>query len=426
MSEFLKDLEWRGLIHDMTPGTEKYLSQKGATAYIGFDPTSDSLHIGSLLPIMLLVQLQRFGHKPIALVGGATGMIGDPSGKSQERNLLTEEQIEDNIKGIKKQLSKFLNFDLEENPAKIINNYDWFKKMGSIEFLRDVGKHITVSYMMAKDSVKNRLETGISFTEFSYQLLQAYDFAYLSQSDDCFLQMGGSDQWGNMTTGVELVRRKYNKVAYALTCPLVTKSDGGKFGKTEQGNVWLAPEKTSPYEFYQFWINSSDEDAEKYLKIFTLFSRHEIESFVKKHKESPNERYLQKTLARDLTCRVHSEKDYDIALKSSAILFGKGTNEMLKSLNEEDFLSVFKGVPLCQLSLDEFDSDMGILDLLSEKTGFLSSKGEVRRALKENSLSVNQIKVNDPEYNIDKGDLLNDKYLLVQRGKKKKFLIVFN
>ncbi|HIF13865.1 MAG TPA: tyrosine--tRNA ligase [Bacteroidetes bacterium] len=426
MSEFLKELKWRGLIHDMTPGTEKYLGDKGATAYIGFDPTSDSLHIGSLLPIMLLVQFQRFGHKPIALVGGATGMIGDPSGKSQERNLLTEAQIEQNIEGIKKQLSKFLDFELKHNAAKIINNYDWFKGMGSIEFLRDIGKHITVSYMMAKDSVKNRLETGISFTEFSYQLLQAFDFAYLAESDNCLLQMGGSDQWGNMTTGVELVRRKNNKEAFALTCPLVTKSDGGKFGKTEQGNIWLDPAKTSPYQFYQFWINTSDDDAEKYIKIFTLFSKSEVDSLMKKHNSSPNERYLQKALARDLTCRVHSEKDYDIAIKSSAILFGKGTNEMLKSLNEEDFLSVFEGVPLCQLNINDIEPGIGILDLLSDKTGFLASKGEVRRALKENSLSINQIKVKDPELNIGLNDLINGKYILVQRGKKKKFLIVFS
>ena len=425
MKGFLEELEWRGLIHNITPETEAYLEKGNACAYIGFDPTSDSLHIGSLLPIMLLVQFQRHGHKPIALVGGATGMIGDPSGKSKERNLLSKSDIEHNIQGIRAQLEKFLDFNCGPSSAKIANNYDWFENMGSIAFLRDIGKHLTVSYMMAKDSVKNRLETGISFTEFSYQLLQAYDFAYLAENENCRLQMGGSDQWGNMTSGVELIRRKDGGEAYALTCPLVTKSDGGKFGKTEQGNVWLDKEKTTPYQFYQFWINSSDEDALKYLKIFTLLTKEDIHAIANEHQKAPHLRLMQKALAKEICILVHSEEAYESAVKASQILFGKGSTELLKSLNEKDFLSIFEGVPKFELNKSDLVEGIGLLDLLADKTQFLNSKGEVRRAIKENSLSINQQKVTNPDYVVEEKDLLNAKYLLAQRGKKKKFLVVF-
>ena len=421
---FVEELQWRGLVQDMIPGTDEMLANEKTAGYIGFDPTSDSLHIGSLLPIMILVHFQRAGHTPIALVGGATGMVGDPSGKSKERNLLTADQIQANIDGIKKQLSQFLDFDSNDNAAKILNNMDWFGNMPTIDFLRDIGKHLTVNYMSAKDSVKSRIETGISFTEFSYQLLQGYDFAYLNENHDCKIQMGGSDQWGNITSGVELSRRMYGKESFALTCPLVTKADGGKFGKTESGNVWLDPEKTSPYQFYQFWMNCSDDDAERYIKIFTLMSKEEIENLVLSHKEEPHRRILQGALAKDITCRVHSEEAYETAVKASQILFGKGSTEALKSLSETDFLSVFDGVPQHTVSKDDFNGGVAIQDLLAEMTTILPSKTEVKRAIKEGSLSINQEKIQDADLKIGKDVLLNDKYILAQRGKKNKFLVI--
>ena len=421
---FVEELQWRGLVQDMIPGTDEMLANEKTAGYIGFDPTSDSLHIGSLLPIMILVHFQRAGHTPIALVGGATGMVGDPSGKSKERNLLTADQIQANIDGIKKQLSQFLDFDSNDNAAKILNNMDWFGNMSTIDFLRDIGKHLTVNYMSAKDSVKSRIETGISFTEFSYQLLQGYDFAYLNENHGCKIQMGGSDQWGNITSGVELSRRMYGKESFALTCPLVTKADGGKFGKTESGNVWLDPEKTSPYQFYQFWMNCSDDDAERYIKIFTLMSKEEIENLVLSHKEEPHRRILQGALAKDITCRVHSEEAYETAVKASQILFGKGSTEALKSLSETDFLSVFDGVPQHTVSKDDFNGGVAIQDLLAEMTTILPSKTEVKRAIKEGSLSINQEKIQDAELTIGKDVLLNDKYILAQRGKKNKFLVI--
>ena len=421
---FVEELQWRGLVQDMIPGTDEMLANEKTAGYIGFDPTSDSLHIGSLLPIMILVHFQRAGHTPIALVGGATGMVGDPSGKSKERNLLTADQIQANIEGIKKQLSQFLDFDSNDNAAKILNNMDWFGNMPTIDFLRDIGKHLTVNYMSAKDSVKSRIETGISFTEFSYQLLQGYDFAYLNENHGCKIQMGGSDQWGNITSGVELSRRMYGKESFALTCPLVTKADGGKFGKTESGNVWLDPEKTSPYQFYQFWMNCSDDDAERYIKIFTLMSKEEIENLVLSHKEEPHRRILQGALAKDITCRVHSEEAYETAVKASQILFGKGSTEALKSLSETDFLSVFDGVPQHTVSKDDFNGGVAIQDLLAEMTTILPSKTEVKRAIKEGSLSINQEKIQDADLKIGKDVLLNDKYILAQRGKKNKFLVI--
>jgi tyrosyl-tRNA synthetase len=421
---FVEELQWRGLVQDMIPGTDEMLANEKTAGYIGFDPTSDSLHIGSLLPIMILVHFQRAGHTPIALVGGATGMVGDPSGKSKERNLLTADQIQANIDGIKKQLSQFLDFDSNDNAAKILNNMDWFGNMSTIDFLRDIGKHLTVNYMSAKDSVKSRIETGISFTEFSYQLLQGYDFAYLNENHGCKIQMGGSDQWGNITSGVELSRRIYGKESFALTCPLVTKADGGKFGKTESGNVWLDPEKTSPYQFYQFWMNCSDDDAERYIKIFTLMSKEEIENIVLSHKEEPHRRILQGALAKDITCRVHSEEAYETAVKASQILFGKGSTEVLKSLSETDFLSVFDGVPQHTVSKDDFNGGVAIQDLLAEMTTILPSKTEVKRAIKEGSLSINQEKIQDAELTIGTDVLLNDKYILAQRGKKNKFLVI--
>ena len=416
-------------MHDIVPGTEELLARQQITGYIGFDPTSDSLHIGSLLPIMLLVQFQRAGHKPIAVVGGATGMIGDPSGKSEERNLLTPEQIQQNLEGIQNQLSKFLDFEAKENSAEIINNYDFYKDMNVLAFLRDIGKHLTVNYMAAKDSVKNRMEggSGISFTEFSYQLLQAYDFAYLYKQKNCLLQMGGSDQWGNITSGVELVRRLYSGEAYAITCPLVTKADGGKFGKTESGNVWLDPEKTSPYKFYQFWLNASDEDAINYVKIFTLFSKEEVEVLIAEHEQAPHERKLQKVLAKDLTVRVHSERDYEVALKASQILFGKGEAviETLKSLEDRDFNVVFDGVPQFSASKSELENGgVNIVEFLADKANVFPSRGEVRRAIKEGSLSLNKQKVDDPDQMISKEDLLNQKYIVTQRGKKNYFLVI--
>lgn len=418
---FIEELRWRGMIHDMMPGTEEQLNKEMTTGYIGFDPTADSLHIGSLVQIMLLKHFQRCGHKPIALVGGATGMIGDPSGKSEERNLLNEDVLNHNIDCIKIQLKKFLDFGEEKNSAEIVNNYDWFKGMRVLDYLRDIGKHLSWSYMSAKDSVQKRAEAGISYTEFSYQLLQAYDFYYLFKNKNCKMQMGGSDQWGNIVTGTELIRRKAGGEAFALTAPLITKADGGKFGKTESGNVWLDKNKTSPYKFYQFWINSSDEDVKKYIRIFTLFSKQEIEALESEHTLAPHNRILQKALVKDVTIRVHSEEDFLAAEEASQILFGKGTAETLKKLSEETFLSVFEGVPQIEVLKTELESGIPIVDFLVAKTKFLPSNSEARRALKENSISVNQERVND-SYIITEKDLINNRYILLQRGKKNYFL----
>ncbi len=419
---FVEELQWRGMIHDVMPGTEEQLKKELTTAYVGIDPTADSLHIGHLVSIMMLKHLQLAGHKPIALVGGATGMIGDPSGKSEERNLLSEDELRHNEQAIKKQLLQFLDFEKGDNKAEIVNNYDWMKEFSFLGFLREVGKHLTVNYMMAKDSVKNRLETGISFTEFTYQLVQAYDFLHLYKTKNCRLQMGGSDQWGNITTGTELIRRKTGGEAFALICPLITKADGSKFGKTEAGNVWLDPRYTSPYHFYQFWLNCSDTDSERYVRIFCLFSRQETESLIMEHQQAPHLRMLQRVLAKDITIRVHGEEAFKTAEEASDILFGKGTTETLANLPEDVLLDVFSGVPLSEVNAAEIRAGIGIIDFLSEKTGILKSKGEARRALKEGSISINKKRVGE-ETLIDNGCLLRDKYILVQRGKKNYFLV---
>lgn len=424
---FVEELTWRGMLHDVMPGTEEHLNEAMRAAYVGFDPTADSLHIGNLVPIMLLAHFQRCGHKPFALVGGATGMIGDPSGKSSERNLLDEETLRYNQECVKDQLSQFLDFKSgEKNEAMMVNNYDWMKNFGFLEFIRDVGKHITVNYMMAKDSVKNRLSgessDGMSFTEFTYQLVQGYDFLYLYKNHDCSLQMGGSDQWGNITTGTELIRRIGGGKGFALTCPLITKSDGSKFGKSEGGNIWLDPKRTSPYKFYQYWLNTSDEDAEKYIKIFTFLEREEIESLIAEHREAPHARVLQKKLAQEVTITVHNEEEYEKALKASEVLFGKSTADDLKSLDEGTFLDVFEGVPQAEVALSEIESGLDMIAALSAQTGFLKSNGEARRALKENSVSVNKEKVKE-DYNISSGDLINGKYVILNKGKKNTYII---
>ena len=421
---FIEKLRWRGMIHDMTPGTEEQLQKTMTSAYIGYDPTSDSLHIGNLASIMMLVHLQRSGHKPYALVGGATGMIGDPSGKSEERNLLDETVLRHNQSCIKKQLEKFLDFDCGTNSAVMVNNFDWMKDFTFLHFLRDVGKHITVNYMIAKDSVKKRMDSGngISFTEFTYQLVQGYDFCWLYENKEVSLQMGGSDQWGNIVTGTELIRRKLGGEAYALTCPLITKSDGGKFGKSEAGNVWLDPEKTSPYKFYQFWLNTSDADASQYIKKFTLFSREEIDALQQKHDEAPHLRILQKALAEDITIRVHSKEDLDAAIEASDILFGKGTTETLMKLSEETLLSVFEGVPKSETAKSELLKSPNIVDFLVEQAQIFPSKGEARRMLKEGGVQVNKSKV-DESFSVGASSLLNDQYILVQKGKKNYYLV---
>jgi tyrosyl-tRNA synthetase len=416
----IEELKWRGLFQQDIPGTEDLLMKEQVRGYVGFDPTADSLHIGNFVPITLLMHLQRAGHIPIALVGGATGMVGDPSGKKSERSFLDEETIHHNLSCQKKQLEKFLDFSHPVNPAKMVNNHDWFKNMGFLEFIRDVGKHITVNYMMAKDSVKSRLETGISFTEFTYQLVQGYDFFHLYTQEGCKLQMGGSDQWGNITTGVELIRRKADGESYALTAPLVTKADGSKFGKSEGGNIWLDKEKTSPYKFYQFWLNTSDEDAARYIRLFSMLNREEIESIIAIHAEAPHLRNLQKALAKDITIRVHSQEDYDNAVEASEILFGQSTSASLRKLSENDFLSVFEGVPLTEVN--EALENTGIIDLLVKVGGFLASNGEARRALQENSISVNKEKVSDA-YMMKNEDLIGGKYLLLQKGKKNYFIL---
>ena len=417
---FIEELKWRGMIHDIMPGTEEQFSKELTTAYIGFDPTADSLHIGSLVQIMILVHLQRCGHKPIALMGGATGMVGDPSGKSKERNMLSEDVLQYNLSCVQKQLEKFLDFDCGENSAELVNNYNWFKNFSFLSFIREAGKHISINYMMAKDSVKSRLETGMSFTEFSYQLVQGFDFYWLYKNKNCKVQLGGSDQWGNITTGTEFIRRKDGGTAFAVTTPLIKKSDGGKFGKTEEGNVWLDKRLTSPYKFYQFWLNSSDEDAKNYLRVFTLFDKQEIERLEKEHDQQPHNRILQKALAKDVTVRVHSEKDYETALLASNILFGKSTAAELRSLDEQTFLSVFEGVP--QFSIDASELHSPILDFLAEKTKVFDSKGEARRMIKSNAVSINKQKIND-QFTLSVNDLIADKYILVQKGKKNYFLI---
>ena len=422
---FVEELRWRGMVQDIMPGTEEMLSKESISAYVGFDPTADSLHIGHLVGVMILRHLQRNGHKPLVVMGGATGMIGDPSFKSEERKLLTNDEIAHNITGIKKQLSKFLDFDSGNNAAEMLNNYDWTKDYTFLEFIRDIGKHITVNYMMAKDSVKRRIETGISFTEFSYQLLQGFDYLHLYQQKNCRLQMGGSDQWGNITTGVELIRRVTGGEAFGLTCPLIKKADGGKFGKTEKGNVWLDPNRTSPYAFYQFWLNCSDEDSKKFIRIFTLFSKEEIEGMEKEHDEAPHLRILQKALAKDLTIRVHSEKDYEASLEASEILFGKGTAESLAGLSKEMFFAVFEGVPQYNIPSSKIKSGIGIVELLAEETDIFPSKGEARRMLKDNGVSVNKTKVSESSV-IGEKELINNQYLLVQKGKKNYYVIIVN
>jgi tyrosyl-tRNA synthetase len=424
---FVEELRWRGMIHDIMPGTLEMLEKGMGTAYVGIDPTADSLHIGHLVSIMMLKHFQLSGHKPLALVGGATGMIGDPSGKSEERNLMSEESLRHNQKCIQKQLIKFLDFDCGPNSAEIVNNYDWMKDFSFLGFLRDVGKHITVNYMVAKDSVKKRMEggNGISFTEFTYQLVQGYDFLHLYQAKGCRLQMGGSDQWGNITTGTELIRRIGGGEAYALTCPLITKADGGKFGKTEKGNIWLDPERTSPYTFYQFWMNCSDEDSKKYIRIFTLFTKEEIDAMELEHEAAPHLRILQKALARELTIRVHSEEDYNQSVEASDILFGKGTTETLRKMDERTLLNVFEGVPQCEVPYTDIENGLNIVDLVAEKTTIFPSKGEARRMMKDGGLQMNKEKMKE-DYVVNKENLLNNKYLLVQKGKKNYYLINFS
>ncbi|NRB60580.1 MAG: tyrosine--tRNA ligase [Winogradskyella sp.] len=425
---FVEELKWRGMLHDSMPGVEEHLDEAMRSAYVGFDPTADSLHIGNLVPIMLLAHYQRCGHKPVALVGGATGMIGDPSGKSSERNLLDEKTLRHNQEAIKKQLSHFLDFDSNDaNAAVLVNNYDWMKEFSFLEFIRDVGKHITVNYMMAKDSVKNRIsgETsndGMSFTEFTYQLVQGYDFLHLYRDNDCTIQMGGSDQWGNITTGTELIRRIGGGKGFAITCPLITKSDGSKFGKSEGGNVWLDAKRTSPYKFYQYWLNSSDEDAQKYIKIFTFLSEDEINSLISEHSEAPHLRILQKRLAQEITTMVHSHEDFENAEKASNILFSKSFKEDIKTLNETLFLDVFEGVPQAEISKADFDEGLDMIGALAAKTNFLKSNGEARRALKENSVSVNKVKVKE-DYNLSSEDLINDKYIILNKGKRNTYII---
>ncbi len=428
----VEELRWRGMVHDIMPGTEEQLDKEMTTAYIGFDPTSDSLHIGSLVPIILLVHLEKAGHKPIALVGGATGMIGDPSGKSDERNLLDEATLNHNVAGIKSVLSRFLDFNsTEKNAPVLVNNYDWMKNFSFIDFARDVGKRITVNYMMAKDSVKKRFSgeegsVGMSFTEFTYQLIQGYDFYHLHKTLNCKLQMGGSDQWGNITTGTELVRRMNvgddTAKAYAMTCPLITKADGSKFGKSEGGNVWLDADKTSVYKFYQFWLNTTDEDAEKYIKIFTFLDKDTIDTLIAEHKENPGFRALQKKLAEEVTTFVHTKEEYENAVKASQILFSKDFKNDIKQLNESLFLDVFEGVPQAEVSKDKIDAGLDMIAALSAETNFLASNGEARRALKENSVAVNKDKVGE-DYTITTEDLINDKYVVINRGKKKTFII---
>ncbi|HSI70685.1 MAG TPA: tyrosine--tRNA ligase [Gillisia sp.] len=424
---FVEEITWRGMLHDVMPGTEEHLMEGMKAAYVGIDPTADSLHIGHLVAVMMLRHFQLGGHKPYVLVGGATGMIGDPSGKSTERNLLDEDTLRHNQASLKNQLTKFLDFTGDQdNAAVLVNNYDWMKEFSFLDFIRDVGKHITVNYMMSKDSVKKRLSSdaseGMSFTEFTYQLVQGYDFLHLYREFGCTLQMGGSDQWGNITTGTELIRRIGGGKGFALTCPLITKADGTKFGKTESGNVWLDPNLTSPYKFYQYWLNASDEDAEKYIKIFTFLSRNEVEKLVEVHKQEPHLRQLQKKLAEEITVMVHSREDYDNAVKASEVLFGKSTASDLRQLNEATFLDVFEGVPQAEVSMGDVEEGLDMIAALSAKTGFLNSNGEARRALKENSISVNKEKIKE-DYTITREDLINNKYIILNKGKRNTYII---
>lgn len=426
-TNFVEELRWRGMLHDIMPETEEYLLKNATSGYIGFDPTANSLHIGSLVQILILMHFQRAGHRPIALVGGATGMIGDPSGKSDERNLLDNETLNDNCKGIQAQLEKFLDFDPNnKQAAQLVNNYDWMKSYSLIDFSRDIGKHITVNYMMSKDSVKKRLgsdvKVGMSFTEFTYQLLQGYDFLYLYKNMDCKIQMGGSDQWGNITTGTELVRRKLAGKAYAITCPLITKADGTKFGKSEGGNIWLDKNRTSPYKFYQYWLNTSDEDAVNYIKIFTFLSKEAIEKLIAEHNEAPHLRLLQKRIAEELTLLVHSKQDLENAQLASQILFGKTTGDAIKKLESQTFLEIFEGVPQAEVSRKKIQEGLDIIAALSAEVNFLKSNGEARRALKENAISVNKVKI-DQSYVIEEKDLIANQYVLLQRGKKNYFIL---
>ncbi|MEJ5302438.1 MAG: tyrosine--tRNA ligase [Bacteroidales bacterium] len=423
MKNFVEELRWRGMVHDMMPGTEEYLMKGPAKGYIGFDPTADSLHIGHLVQIMTLVHFQRCGHIPIALVGGATGMVGDPSGKSEERNLLSREQLEHNLAGIKKQLEKFIDFDAAGNAAIMVNNYNWFKGYEFLDFIRDIGKHITVNYMLAKDSVQKRLENGMSFTEFSYQLVQGYDFYWLYKNMGCRLQMGGSDQWGNIVTGTELIRRKDGGEAYALTTPLLKKADGSKFGKTASGALWLDPQKTTPYAFYQYWINTADEDAANFIRIFTTLEKEEIDGLIEEHNKAPHLRVLQKALAKDITIRVHSEADYQAAVEASEILFGRGTTEMLGHLDENTLLSVFEGVPQFHVARTDLEEGIPAVDFLAVSTAVFPSKGEARRMMKDGGVSINKSRISE-ETIINTSHLLQGKYILVQKGKKNYFLVI--
>ncbi|HOZ87203.1 MAG TPA: tyrosine--tRNA ligase [Bacteroidia bacterium] len=424
-TDFVEELRWRGLLQDIMPGTEELLKKEVVTGYIGFDPTADSLHIGHLTQIFTLLRFQKAGHKPIALIGGATGMVGDPSGKSAERNLLDEAALFKNVEGVKKELQKFLDFEGGDNKAELVNNYDWMKDYSFLTFIRDIGKHLTVSYMMAKDSVKNRLETGMSFTEFSYQLLQAFDFYKLYEQKNCKLQMGGSDQWGNITTGTELIRRKAGGEAYALTTQLIRKADGTKFGKTESGSVWLNRDKTSPYRFYQFWINVSDVDAKNYIKIFTFIEKAEVEALIAEHELDPGKRILQKRLAKELTTIVHGEKDYEAAVETSSVLFN-GSLEDLAKLNEETFLDVFDGVPQFSLVKSDLENNLNVIDLLAEKTKVFPSKSEARKMIQGGGISINKEKVNSPDLLISAAHLINSKYIIIQKGKKNYYLCNIN
>ncbi len=426
---FVEELKWRGMIHDMMPGTEEQLQKEMTTAYVGIDPTADSLHIGHLVSVMMLKHFQVAGHRPIVLVGGATGMIGDPSGKSAERNLLDETTLRHNQDCLKAQLSRFLDFNSgAENEALMVNNYDWMKEFSFLEFIRDIGKHITVNYMMAKDSVKKRISgegnSGLSFTEFTYQLVQGTDFYHLHNTHNCKLQMGGSDQWGNITTGTELIRRKSGGEAFAMTCPLITKADGGKFGKTESGNIWLDPKRTSPYKFYQFWLNTSDADAEKYIKIFTLLSQEEVESLVKEHTEAPHARALQKRLAEEVTVMIHGREAFETAVEASQILFGKSTMDALKKIDEDTFLSVFEGVPTFTIAKSDLAEGIDILELMAVQTQIFPSKGEARKTIKGGGVSLNKEKINAQDLLVKDEYLLNDKYLLFQKGKKNYFVVI--
>lgn len=426
IKNFIEELKWRGMLQDIMPGTEELLKKGPVKGYIGFDPTADSLGVGNLVQVMTLLHFQRCGHQPVALVGGATGMVGDPSGKSAERNLLNEEQLRFNLEGQRKQLEKFLDFTAGPSQAMIVNNYDWFRNFSFLDFIRDVGKHITINYMLAKDSVQRRMDSGISFTEFSYQLVQGYDFYFLWKHQGMKLQMGGSDQWGNITTGTELIRRMDGGEAFALTTPLIKKADGTKFGKTEGGNIWLDPGKTSPYKFYQFWMNSSDEDSKNYIRIFTTLTKEEVESIEAEHSQAPHLRLLQKAIAREVTIRVHNEEDYNAAVEASEILFGNAPTETLSKLDEGTLLSVFEGVPRVNVPKSELDAGIGLLELLTDKSGIFPSRGEARKLVQSGGVSINKQKVIDPNVQQTSVDLLQDKYLLIQKGKKNYYLIIAN